>query len=64
MTRGKYANIIINISNEKVAELQTIGGTFGKLEEGTCVQVPSKGGSSRQGYVVEVTDRRDFWRKS
>ncbi len=64
MTRGKYANIIIDISHEKVdrsfqyripRELEEV------LEEGMCVEVPfGKGDHLRQGYVVEITDKAQF----
>ncbi len=64
MTRGRYANIIIDISHEKVDrtfQYKIPEELLGKLEEGTCVQVPfGKGDHLRQGYVVEVTDRREF----
>ena len=66
MTRGKYANIIIDISHEKVdrsfqyripRELEEV------LEEGMCVEVPfGKGDHLRQGYVVEITDRAERYR--
>lgn len=64
MAQGRYANIIIDISHEKVdrtfqykipGELQEV------LEEGMCVEVPfGKGNRLRQGYVVEITDRAEF----
>ena len=41
MTRGRYANIIIDISHEKVDrtfQYKIPEELLGKLEEGTCVQ--------------------------
>lgn len=64
MVQGRYANIIIDISHEKVdktfqykipEKLQSI------LEEGMCVSVPfGKGNHLRQGYVVEITEKAEF----
>lgn len=64
MTEGKFANIIIDISHEKVdrpfqykipPELQ------GRLEAGSCVMVPfGTGNRLRQGYVVEITDKAEY----
>ncbi len=64
MAQGRYANIIIDISHEKVdktfqykipEKLQSI------LEEGMCVSVPfGKGNHLRQGYVVEITEKAEF----
>lgn len=64
MTQGKYANIIIDISHEKVDktfQYKIPEQLRGILEEGMCVQVPfGKGDHLRQGYVVEVTDQTQF----
>ena len=64
MTRGRYANIIIDISHEKVDrtfQYKIPEELLGKLGEGMCVQVPfGKGDHLRQGYVVEVTDKNEF----
>ncbi|MDE6893696.1 MAG: primosomal protein N' [Lachnospiraceae bacterium] len=64
MAQGRYANIIIDISHEKVdktfqykipEKLQSV------LEEGMCVSVPfGKGSHLRQGYVVEITEKAEF----
>lgn len=64
MTKGRYANIIVDISHEKVDrpfqyripdELTDI------LEPGMCVQVPFGAGNHlRQGYVMEITDKAQF----
>ncbi|MDE6202054.1 MAG: primosomal protein N', partial [Lachnospiraceae bacterium] len=64
MTKGKYANIIIDISHEKVDrpfQYKIPEEMQGRLEAGMCVQIPFGTGSRlRQGYVVEVTDRPQF----
>ncbi len=64
MTRGRYANIIIDISHEKVDrtfQYKIPEALAGILEEGMCVQVPfGKGDHLRQGYVVAVTDHAEF----
>lgn len=64
MTQGKYANIIIDISHEKVDrtfQYKIPERLRETLEEGMCVQVPfGKGDHLRQGYVVEITDRAEF----
>lgn len=64
MAEGRYANIIIDISHEKVDrpfQYKIPDGLKGKLEEGMCVQVPfGMGNHLRQGYVVEITDKAEF----
>lgn len=64
MTRGRYANIIIDISHEKVDrpfQYKIPEEMQGKLEEGMCVQIPfGQGSRLRQGYVVEVTNQPQF----
>lgn len=64
MTEGKYANIIINISHEKVDrpfQYRIPDSLLGMLELGMCVQIPfGSGNRIRQGYVIEVTDRAQF----
>lgn len=64
MTQGRYANIIIDISHEKVDrafQYKIPEELKGKIEEGMCVQIPfGTGNHLRQGYVVEVTDRAQF----
>lgn len=64
MTEGRYANIIIDISHEKVDrpfQYRIPDSLLGTLEEGMCVQVPfGNGNRIRQGYVIEVTDKAQF----
>lgn len=64
MTEGKFANIIIDISHEKVDrsfQYRIPEKLKGRLEAGMCVQVPfGKGNRLHQGYVVEITDRAEF----
>lgn len=64
MTQGRYANIIIDISHEKVDrafQYKIPEELKGKIEEGMCVQIPfGTGNRLRQGYVVEVTDKAQF----
>lgn len=64
MTQGRYANIIIDISHEKVDrafQYKIPEELKGKIEEGMCVQIPfGTGNHLRQGYVVEVTDEAQF----
>ncbi len=60
----EYANIIIDISHEKVDrpfQYKIPDALQGKLEAGMCVQVPfGQGNRLRQGYVVEVTEKAQF----
>ena len=60
----EYANIIIDISHEKVDrpfQYKIPDVLQGKLEAGMCVQVPfGQGNRLRHGYVVEVTDKAQF----
>ncbi len=64
MKQGRYANIIIDISHEKVDrpfQYKIPEELKGKLSEGVCVQVPfGTGNRLRQGYVVEITDKAEF----
>lgn len=64
MTQGRYANIIIDISHEKVDrtfQYKIPKELDGKIEAGMCVQIPFGAGSHlRQGYVIEVTDKVEF----
>jgi len=61
---GKYANIIVDISHEKVDRpfQYKIPGTLqGKIEAGSCVKVPFGAGNKPiKGYVIEVTDRAEY----
>lgn len=64
MTNGRYANIIVDISHEKIDkpfQYKIPEKLQGKLEEGMCVQIPfGMGNRLRQGYVVEITDKAEF----
>lgn len=64
MTQGRYANIIIDISHEKVDrtfQYKIPDELQGKIKEGMCVQIPfGMGNHLRQGYIVEVTDKAQF----
>ena len=64
MKQGRYANIIIDISHEKVDrpfQYKIPEALRGRLEVGMCVQAPFGAGNHlRQGYVVEITDRAQF----
>ncbi len=61
---GKFADIIIEISHEKVDrpfQYRIPEALQGKLERGMCVQVPfGTGNRLRTGYVMEVTDTPSF----
>ena len=61
---GKYANIIVDISHEKVDrpfQYKIPEKLKGKIEAGTCVQVPfGMGNKQLKGYVIEVTDRAEY----
>lgn len=61
---GKYANIIVDISHEKVDRPfqykipQTLRE---KIGAGSCVRVPFGAGNKEiKGYVIEITDRAEF----
>ncbi len=64
MAKGRYADIIIDISHEKVDrpfQYKIPEKMQGKLEAGMCVQIPfGQGNRMRLGYVVEVTDQARF----
>ena len=64
MAEGRYANIIIDISHEKVDrtfQYKIPASLAGVLEPGNSVTVPfGQGNRLRQGYVIEVTDRAEF----
>lgn len=61
---GNYANIVVDISHEKVDrpfQYRIPEKLKGKIEAGTCVQVPfGKGNKMRKGYVIEVTDKAEY----
>lgn len=62
--QGKYANIIIDISHEKVDrpfQYRVPEALKEKITVGTCVTVPfGRGDHLRKGYVIEITDRADY----
>ncbi|MGN0376543.1 MAG: primosomal protein N' [Suilimivivens sp.] len=64
MTEGRYANIIIDISHEKVDrpfQYRIPDSLKGVLEPGSSVMVPfGSGNRLRQGYVIEITDQAEF----
>lgn len=64
MTKGSYANIIIDISHEKVDrpfQYKIPDALLETIEPGTCVSVPfGVGNHLRQGYVVEITDKAEY----
>ena len=59
-----YANIIIDISHEKVDrtfQYRIPDRLLGHVNVGDCVTVPfGKGNTPRKGYVVELTDEAEF----
>ena len=61
---GKYANIIIDISHEKVDRIfQYVIPTElqGKVRAGTCVSVPFGAGNHvRKGYCIGITDHAEY----
>lgn len=61
---GRYANIIIDISHEKVDktfQYKIPEGMREHLEAGMCVSVPFGAGNHlRKGYVIEITDKAEF----
>lgn len=62
--QGRYADIIIDISHEKVDrtfQYKIPHELLGEIKAGMCVQIPfGKGNLLRQGYVIEVTDEARF----
>ncbi|WP_022762629.1 replication restart helicase PriA [Butyrivibrio sp. AD3002] len=66
MERGSlsFANIIIDISHEKVDrpfQYKIPDRLLGKIEIGCCVSVPfGRGNTKRQGYVIGITDVPEF----
>ena len=64
MTEGRYANIIVDISHEKVDrpfQYKIPEKLLGKISAGMCVLIPfGKGNHLRSGYVIEVTERAEF----
>ena len=64
MSEGRYANIIVDISHEKVDrpfQYKIPESLRGRLETGMCVRIPfGSGDRLRRGYVMEITDRAEF----
>lgn len=64
MITGRYANVIVDISHEKVDrpfQYKIPERLMGKLSPGMCVEIPFGNGSRfRQGYVIEVTDKAEY----
>lgn len=64
MAEGKFANIIIDISHEKIDrpfQYRIPEPLQGRLKAGICVQVPfGRGDRLRNGYVVEITDKAEY----
>lgn len=64
MITGRYANVIVDISHEKVDrpfQYKIPERFMGKLSPGMCVEIPFGNGSRfRQGYVIEVTDKPEY----
>ncbi len=60
----RFANIIIDISHEKVDRLfqyRIPDGLLGKVEIGCSVDVPfGRGNTRRKGYVIELTDECNY----
>lgn len=60
----KFANIIVDISHEKVDRpFQYIIPIrlYESLEVGMCVQIPfGQGNTVRRGYVIEITEKAEF----
>lgn len=61
---GKYANIIIDISHEKIDrtfQYRIPEGLRGQIVIGSCVSVPFGAGNHlRKGYVIGITDRAEY----
>ncbi len=64
MSFPKFANIIIDISHEKVDRLfqyRIPDRLLGQVEIGCSVDVPfGKGNTRRKGYVIELTDESNY----
>ncbi len=61
---GRFANIIVDISHEKVDrpfQYRIPEGLMGQLEVGMAVMIPFGLGNKRiKGYVMEITDRAEY----
>lgn len=64
MEQGRYADVIIDISHEKVDrpfQYRIPDELLGRLEIGMCVQIPFGAGNKlRTGYVIGITDQNEF----
>jgi len=64
MNHGTYANVIIDISHEKVDrpfQYRIPDPLKEKLAVGMCVQIPfGTGNRKRKGYVIEITDKNEY----
>lgn len=62
--RGKYANIIVDISHEKLDrpfQYRIPAGLLDKIEEGMAVTIPfGRGNKEIAGYVLEITDKAEY----
>lgn len=62
--KGKYANIIVEISHEKLDrpfQYRIPERLQGKISPGVCVMIPFGNGNKQiRGYVIEVTDTPEF----
>ncbi len=64
MSFPEYANIIIDISHEKVDrpfQYRIPERLRGKVDIGTCVEIPfGRGNTRRKGYIIELTDEPNW----
>ena len=64
MNHGTYANVIIDISHEKVDrpfQYRITDSLKEKLAVGMCVQIPfGTGNRKRKGYVIEITGKNEY----
>lgn len=64
MNHGTYANVIIDISHEKVDrsfQYRIPDSLKEKLAVGMCVQIPfGTGNRKRKGYVIEITNKNEY----
>lgn len=64
MNHGTYANVIIDISHEKIDrpfQYRIPDSLKEKLAVGMCVQIPfGTGNRKRKGYVIEITGKNEY----
>mgnify|MGYP001116027315 FL=1 len=64
MNHGTYANVVIDISHEKVDrpfQYRIPDSLKEKLAVGMCVQIPfGTGNRKRKGYVIEITSKNEY----